>query len=97
LPGFYEVGLPDGGVQLFAVNLPREESNPEKLAEAEVAALASGAGATLANDPSALRAATEERTEGREVWRPLLWITLLFLFLEPLIQQRFSQRRGGTA
>jgi hypothetical protein len=97
LPGFYEIRLPDGATQRFAVNLPREESNPEKLPEAEVAALANGAGATLAKNPADLRAATEERTEGREVWRPLLWLTLLFLFLEPVVQQRFSQRRGGAA
>jgi hypothetical protein len=30
------------------------------------------------------------------VWRPLLWLTLVFLFFELLVQQRFSQRKGGA-
>lgn len=96
LPGFYEVRAPDGSTQLFAVNLPREESNPERFSEEELAALASGAGANLVRTPAELKAAGERSTEGREVWRPLLWLTLLLLFLEPLVQQRFSQRKGGA-
>jgi hypothetical protein len=97
LPGLYEFKTPDGGTQLFAVNLTREESNPEKLSDAELAALAKGAGAALAQSPTELKAAEEERTEGREMWRPLLWLVLLFLFLEPAVQQRFSRKEGGAA
>lgn len=96
-PGLYEIKTPEGGLQLFAANLPREESNPEKLSDAEIAALVAGAGATLARTPAELQAAEEDRTEGREVWRPLLWLTLVFLFLEPVVQQRFSQRKEGAA
>jgi hypothetical protein len=94
-PGLYQLSTPDGGVQLFAANLSREESNPEKHSEEELAALASGAGASLARTPAELRAAEAERAEGREVWRPLLWLTLALLFLELLVQQRFSQKKGG--
>jgi hypothetical protein len=96
LPGFYEIKTPDGGVQLFAANLPREESNPERLSDPELSAMASGAGANLVKTFKELQSAEEERSEGREVWRPLLWLTLLFLFLEPVVQQRFSQRKGGA-
>jgi hypothetical protein len=96
LPGLYEIKTPDGGVQLFAANLPREESNPERLSDPELSAMASGAGANLVKTFKELQSAEEERSEGREVWRPLLWLTLLFLFLEPVVQQRFSQRKGGA-
>jgi hypothetical protein len=94
-PGLYRVSVPGGDVQLFAANLPREESNPEKLSDEALSSLASGAGASVAKTTAELQAAEVERTEGREVWRPLLWLTLAFLFLELLIQQRFSQRKGG--
>ena len=96
LPGFYEIKMQDGVRQIFAANLSRQESNPEKLSESEVTALAAGAGANLVKTSAELKAAEEERTEGREVWRPLLWLTLLFLLLEPVVQQRFSQKRGGV-
>jgi hypothetical protein len=95
-PGLYQVSVPDGDVQLFAANLPREESNPEKLSDEALSSLASGAGASIAKSPAELRAAEVERTDGREMWRPLLWLTLAFLFLELIVQQRFSQRKGGV-
>ena len=95
-PGLYQVSTPDGGVQLFAANLPREESNPEKLSDEELASFAAGAGASLARTPPELKAAEAERTVGREVWRPLLWLTLVLLFLELWVQQRFSQKKGGA-
>jgi hypothetical protein len=95
-PGVYLVSLPGGEAQPFAVNLPREESNLETPSNLELAALASSAGASLSRTAAELKAAEEERTEGREVWRPLLWLTLVFLFLELLVQQRFSQRKGGA-
>ena len=95
-PGLYQVSSPDGAVQLFAANLSREESNPEKLSEEELSALASLAGASVAKTAAELSAAETERTEGREVWRPLLWLTLALLFLELLVQQRFSERKGGA-
>jgi hypothetical protein len=94
-PGLYQVSVPEGDVQLFAANLPREESNPEKLSDEALSSLASGAGASVAKTTAELQAAEVERTEGREVWRPLLWLTLAFLFLELLIQQSFSHRKGG--
>jgi hypothetical protein len=95
-PGVYLVSLPGGEAQPFAVNLPREESNLETHSNEELAALVSSAGASLSRTAAELKAAEEERTEGREVWRPLLWLTLVFLFLELLVQQRFSQRKGGA-
>ena len=70
--------------------------NLEKFSNEELAMLGSSAGASLSRTAAELKAAEEERTEGREVWRPLLWLTLVFLFLELLVQQRFSQRKGGA-
>jgi hypothetical protein len=95
LPGVYQVIAPDGSLQLFAFNLSRSESNPERCSDEETATLASAAGASVSRTLGQLEAAQDQRSEGREVWRPLLWLTLACLFLEIIVQQRFAQRKGG--
>jgi len=94
-PGFYRIEHADGSTELFAANLPREESQLDRLTEDEINELASSIGALVVEDADAYRAQDELRRNGRPVWK-LMWVAVLVLvFGELLLQQWFG--KGGRA
>lgn len=94
-PGFYRLQLPDGGVELFAANLPRDESELDRLTGDEIAELANSIGATVTDNAGGFAQQDELRRNGRPAWR-LLWVAALVLvFGELFLQQWFG--KGGRA
>lgn len=96
LPGFYEFTWPaaspdDPAVARFAVVADPRESVPGTLTDAETNALAERLGATAVASADEYRARDDRRRHGRELWRWVLAGLLAALFLELMLQQRFSQ------
>lgn len=94
-PGFYRLERGDGTTELFAANLPREESQLDRLTEDELAELAASIGAQVVEDAEAYKAQDDLRRNGRPVWK-LMWAAVLVLvFGELFLQQWFG--KGGRA
>ncbi|NNJ28109.1 hypothetical protein LzC2_42200 [Planctomycetes bacterium LzC2] len=102
LPGFYELSWPSAGpddpaIARFAVSADPRESVPGTLSEAEGAALAERLGATIVTSAAEYRARDDRRRHGSELWRWVLAGLLAALFLELILQQRFSMVPGGRS
>lgn len=95
LPGIYHLTTADGEVRQYAVNTSREESDPARLEPAEIDSIATQLGATLAHNKEELLALDRAESGGREVWRPLLWLVLLLLFAELILNHRFAAAVTG--
>lgn len=91
-PGFYKLEGAGPNNRLFAVNADRLESDPARLGSAEIESLSKKIGADLVVDADALGNSIASTQIGRELWRPILFLLLLFLFAEILLQQRFNPR-----
>jgi uncharacterized membrane protein len=97
LPGIYAVTIEGQPNQLFALNLPRSESDPEKLSAEALQTLAHEWGATLLKTEDSLELPPPQGGFGREIRTPLLWLVLALLFSESLLLQRFHSRKEHTA
>jgi Aerotolerance regulator N-terminal/von Willebrand factor type A domain len=93
-PGIYHLTLPDGESLQYAANVPREESDPARFEPAEAEAIAAQMGASLARNTDELLALDRSEGGGREIWRPFLFLTLLLLFAELFLTQRFTASKG---
>jgi hypothetical protein len=91
-PGFYKLEGAVSKDRSFAVNADRLESDPARLPSAEIEALSKKIGADLVLNADALRDSIASTQFGRELWRPLLLVLLIFLFAEIALQQRFNPR-----
>ena len=96
LPGIYSVATEGQPNQLFALNLPQSESNPEKLSAEALQTFARQSGATLLQTEDSLELPPPQGGFGREIWTPLLWLVLALLFAESLLLQRFHLRKEPT-
>jgi len=96
LPGIYSVAVEGQPKQLFALNLPQSESDPEKLSAEALQTFARQSGATLLQAEDSLELPPPKGGFGREIWTPLLWLVLALLFAESLLLQRFHLRREQT-
>ena len=92
-PGVYRVTDPDGQIENFAVNLSRQESEPELLAMDKLEELGQSVNAVVINGASDYAKLDRQRRFGTGMWKPILWILLAFLFLEILFQQWITNRR----
>ena len=92
LPGIYTLTDTQYAVQHFAVNLSREESEIETLAPEELSKVAEGMGGRVVSSLEEYYALDDERRFGQEIWKPLLWVLLAFLFLEIIYQQWLTKR-----
>ncbi len=97
IPGMYEIKIGSALLGRIAVNLTREESNPERLSEDAIGAIVAQSGGVLARSARELDSEDQPAGAGREVWVPLLWATVLLMFVELWVQQRFSRREGAGA
>ena len=94
-PGTYRLLIEDEPQRVFAVNLPRNESDLRRLGEGELAELAASIGAKIIEDADAYAEHDRNRRHGRPIWQ-VLWVMLLVLvFGELLLQQWFT--KGGRA
>lgn len=94
-PGTYRLLIDDEPARVFAVNLPRDESDLRRLEEEELQELADSIGAKIMADAGTYAEYDRSRRHGRPIWQ-VLWVLLLGLvFAELLLQQWFT--RGGRA
>ena len=78
---------------IFAVNYARQESDPEPLDATALEELAEEMGARVARGVEAYEQLDRSRRFGQEIWKPILWALLIFLFLEILVQQWLGRAR----
>ena len=97
-PGAYTALAKDAGEkarpQIFAVNYAREESDPEPLDATAIEELAEEMGARVARGIEAYAQLDRNRRFGQEIWKPVLWALLIFLFGEIFLQQWLGRARA---
>jgi hypothetical protein len=96
-PGLYTLNAPDGTTTHFVVNTSRQESDLQKLTDAEIADFAKTHGVAVVHSGAEYKQLDRTRRFGSEFWRPLLWLLLGLLFAELFLQQRFARVRRSAA
>ena len=94
-PGYYRLMIDGRAQRVFAVNLPREESDLRRLSDKELQELAESIGATIVQDAKAYAELDQSRRHGRPMWRVMWALALVLVFGELLLQQWFG--KGGRA
>ena len=97
-PGFYRLvspESPDEPLAVFAVNAPREESQLDRLEQAELEAMAGSLGASVATGGEGYAQLDHDRRFGREAWHWAWGAVLALLFGELLLQGWFGRRGLG--
>lgn len=92
-PGIYSLSTPEQQTLHFVATTPREESNLSMLDQDQLQALSQRMGAQVVESSTQYLKQDRLRRDGREIWRFVLAAFLAFLFLELLLQQRFSRVR----
>ncbi|MEC9093362.1 MAG: hypothetical protein VX438_11685, partial [Planctomycetota bacterium] len=92
-PGIYSFSGPTEVIH-FSVHTDRNESSLELLDPADFETLVVGTGATKAESSADYLANDQLRRNGSEIWKYVLAGFLAFLFLEIVLQQRFSRARS---
>ena len=91
--GVYQLSSPDGQAVHFVATSPREESHLAVLDDPDLKTLAETMGAQVVQSATAYLELDRLRRNGREIWRYVLAGLLIFMFLELVLQQRFSRVR----
>ncbi|MBI4606429.1 MAG: VWA domain-containing protein [Planctomycetes bacterium] len=97
-PGFYELRAGEGPgamAEVFAANVPPEESRLERLGAPALADLRAALGVEVAPDPREATRTSVTRSVKREHWPAALAIALLLLFAEQVLARGFA--RGAEA
>lgn len=93
LPGIYQLATADGETKKYAVNVPRQESDPTRLEASDIQTLAKQIGASLSSSKEDLVRTDRTEGDGREIWRPILWLTVFMLFVELVLNQHFAVKQ----
>ena len=93
-PGVYSMSTPDAEEIHFVATTSREESDLASLDQEELTTLADNMGATVVESPGEYLEQDRLRRNGRDIWKHLLTALLVFMFLELVLQQRFSRVRS---
>ena len=97
-PGVYRVKSPDGssavnGQVFLAAGVPASESDTKLMTQEQLQQLASSFGATTVDSADSFQVMQQVRRDGKEIWRPLVMVLLVFLFGEIFLARRVT--RGG--
>lgn len=92
-PGVYSMTTPNAETIHFVASTSRDESNPESLDDEQLTSLAEDMNATIVKSSDEYLEQDRLRRNGRDIWRQMLTILLVFMFLELVLQQRFSRVR----
>lgn len=90
-PGVYRVSHPAQGSRSYVVRTDRQESEFTGLEAAEYESLIKTLSAIHVESAAEYLELDDLRRNGREVWKAMLAAVLMFLFLEVVLQQRFSR------
>jgi hypothetical protein len=93
-PGLYVLDTPGGQKIHFVVQTDRRESELRQLPPERLQAMAKSMGASLVSSWAEYRQMDHQRRFGQEIWPALLWILVILLFAELLLQQFFARNRG---
>ena len=92
-PGVYTMTGPDGQPVHFVASTSRQESDLTTMEEVRLSGLAEELNAQLVKSSDDYLEQDRLRRNGREIWKYVLAALLLFMFLELVLQQRFSRVR----
>lgn len=95
-PGIYRVKSPDGsfavnGQVFLAAGVPASESDTKLMTQEQLKQLASSIGATTEDSADSFQAMQQVRRDGKEIWRPLVMVLLVFLFGEIFLARRVTR------
>ena len=93
-PGVYVMTTPSADTVHFVASTQRDESELLLLDEKELRQCAETCGAEVVLSPDEYFEREKTRRHGREIWRYALMGLLALLFLELVLQQRFSKVRA---
>ncbi|MEI8310624.1 MAG: BatA domain-containing protein [Verrucomicrobiota bacterium] len=96
-PGLYVLTPPGGPPLHYVVNTSRRESDLERLTDSEIHGFAKAHGVSLVRSGAEYRKLDHTRRFGMEIWRAILWVILVLLFLEIFLQQKFARARRTPA
>ena len=96
-PGLYVLTPPGGPPLHYVVNTSRRESNLERLTDTEISGFAKSHGVSLVHSGAEYRKLDHTRRFGLEIWRVILGVILVLLFLEIFLQQKFARARRTPA
>jgi von Willebrand factor type A domain/Aerotolerance regulator N-terminal/CARDB len=91
--GFYSLNTGSGDIKIYAVNAPREESNPERLESKTFEKIALRMNAGIARTQDELLQSKQGTANGREIWETMVWLILTLLFAEMFLCQQFSVKQ----
>ncbi|MEZ6132819.1 MAG: VWA domain-containing protein [Planctomycetaceae bacterium] len=92
-PGVYSMTALDGRSIHFVAGTSREESRPGMLDEEHMTTLAADTQASVVATADEYLEQDRLRRHGQDVWKYVLLAVLAFMFLELVMQQRFSRVR----
>ena len=92
-PGVYAMSTPSAETLHFVAETSREESSLSGLDEPGLVSLSEKMDSTLIKSPAEYLELDRLRRHGQEIWKYVLAAFLAFLFLELVLQQRFSRVR----
>lgn len=90
-PGIYDMTAPDGATIHFVASTARDESNLATLDEPQLKSLSEDMSAKVVASSTEYLEQDRLRRHGREIWKYVLAALLAFMFLELVLQQRFSR------
>jgi hypothetical protein len=90
-PGVYTLKVEPSPDIHFVVQPSFVESNLERLTENDLEGVAEQLGAKIVNSVDEFRALDRDQRFGREIWKQLLWLVLVLLFVEQLLQMWISR------
>lgn len=93
-PGVYAMSMPSTETIHFVAETSREESNLSGLDEPGLVSLAKNTASTLIGSSAEYLEQDRLRRHGQEIWKYVLAVFLAFMFLELVLQQRFSRGRA---
>lgn len=90
-PGIYSISLPSAETIHFVAKTDRKESELAVLDHEQLVELSDELDAGLIESADEYLSQDRLRRHGREIWKYLLAVVLAFMFLELVLQQRFSR------
>ena len=96
-PGLYTLQPPGAQPIHYVVNADRRESDLARLNDTEIAEFAKAHSVAVVNSAAEFREQEHRQRFGQELWKPLLLVLLVLIFLELILQRMFARARGSTA
>jgi hypothetical protein len=94
-PGLYTLQPPGAQPLHYVVNADRRESDLARLSDMEIAEFAKAHSVAVVRSAAEFRENEHKQRFGQELWKPLLLVLLVLIFLELILQRMFARSRGA--